>query len=177
MNKTQRQIESLLFLSGKGFSARELADILSVDLEEIKISIDSLVDEYLEREGGILIKESAGLYSFVTNPESFKIITDYLKEDRKDSLSPAVMETLAIIAYKQPITVIEIEELRGVNSRTHVSVLLQKKLIKQMGQKEVPGRPMQYGTTAAFLKQFGLRNLEELPSPAEVRSAQMEDLD
>jgi segregation and condensation protein B len=177
MNKTQLQIEALLFLSGKGFSVREMSEILSVELAEVKIAIDSLVDEYLEREGGILIKEVAGVYSFVTNPESFDIIKDYLKEDRRDTLSPAVMESLAIIAYKQPITVMEIEDLRGVNSRTHVSVLLQRKLIKQMGQKEVPGRPMQYGTTSSFLKQFGLRNLEELPSPGEVRTAQLEDLD
>lgn len=177
MNKLQSQIESLLFLSGSGLTARDVSKALNQELADVKIAIDSLVDEYVEREGGIYIKESAGLFTFVTSASSYEAVADYIKELKRDSLSPAVMETLAIIAYKQPITVFELDELRGAGSRTHVSTLLQKKLIKQMGQKEVPGKPMQYGTTPDFLQQFGLRSLEELPSPDEVRSEQFGDLE
>ncbi|MCB1145608.1 MAG: SMC-Scp complex subunit ScpB [Leptospiraceae bacterium] len=169
-------IEALLLISGGGMSVNEIANGLGFEASDVKIALDSLVDDFLERDGGIIISESGGRYRFATRPEVFPMIRNYLKEKKRDTLSRSVLETLAIIAYRQPITLFEIDEIRGVNSRSLVTSLISRKLVKPIGQKEAPGRPTLYGTTREFLEYFGLNGLEELPPPAEVKELNFEEL-
>lgn len=169
-------VESLVFVSGQGMSANDIAQGLAETKENIKMVLDTLVDDYLERDGGILIQESGGIYKFITKPNTYEKIQLFLKQKKKETLSKAMLETLAIITYKQPVTLFEIEEIRGVNSRSLVTALITKKLVKPIGQKETPGRPTLYGTTKDFLQYFGINSLEELPAPQEVKELDFEEL-
>ena len=175
LTEVKNIVEGLLFISGKGLSISEIKKGLDVPTEQVKTVLESLIDDYLERDGGIQIKESGGKYRFITHPKIFKVIQGYLKVRNKDSLSKSMLEVLAIITYKQPITVTEIDEIRGVGSRTMVSGLLNKKLIKSLGQKETIGKPSLYGTTKEFLSYFGLSHLEELPPPREIKEMDPND--
>ncbi|RME92904.1 MAG: SMC-Scp complex subunit ScpB [Candidatus Hydrogenedentota bacterium] len=176
MKDLKDSVEALLFISGNGMSIKELADGLQVTPDEVRLVLDSLMDDYEEREGGIFIRESSGKFFFSTTPKVFRHIKDFLKVNKRQTLSKSMLETLAIIAYRQPITLPDIEQIRGVNSRSMVTALLSKKLIKQSGVKEAPGRPALYSTTKEFLEYFGLNSLEELPPPSEVKELDFEEL-
>lgn len=169
-------IEALLFISGDGLTVGEIATGLNENPDHVQLALDSLADEYREREGGILLEEIAGRYQFRTHPNTFPAIQSFLREKKKETLSKSALETLAIITYRQPITLAEIEELRGVSSRTQVATLLSRKLIKQAGHREAPGRPALYVTTKEFLEYFGLNSLEELPPPKDIKELNFEDL-
>jgi segregation and condensation protein B len=123
-----------------------------------------LKQEYEERTGGLHLREIAGGWQFVTRTEYHEEIRRFLKTRPSAKLSLAALETLAVIAYKQPVTVPEILEIRGVQSASAIKTLLDKKLIAAKGRKETVGRPMMYGTSKDFLLQFGLKDLSELPS-------------
>ncbi len=174
--KLKANVEALLFVSGEGLSLKEIADGLDKPKEQVETIINSLIDDYLEREGGIFIKESGGKYSFVTTPDVFEQIRGFLQTKKKHTLSRAMLETLAIITYKQPITLFEIEEVRGVNSRTLVTGLINRKLVKVAGQKDAPGKPSFYATTKEFLQYFGLNSLQELPPPKEVKELNFDEI-
>lgn len=139
--------------------------------------MDEILLEFQERNGGFLLREIAGGYQFYTNEVYFKILGSIFKEKRRETLSKSTIDTLAIIAYKQPITLPEIDDIRGVSSRAMVTTLIAKKLIKPIGQKEVPGRPTLYGTTSEFLLHFGLNKLSDLPPPGEVKELKFDNLD
>lgn len=168
-------IEALVFISGDGMTAGEISRGLGEESDQVKIALDSLVDEFLERDGGIILQEVGGRYQFVTRPQIYPLIQNFLREKKKETLSRSSLETLAIITYKQPITLVEVDEIRGVNSRSQIATLLSKKLIKQAGVKEAPGRPVLYGTTREFLEYFGLNSLEELPPPQDIKELNFED--
>ncbi len=170
-------IEALVFLSSEPVKINSLSDSSGFEKSDVRDILDELILDYEEKSGGILLKEIAGGYQFLTNEIYHEKLGNIFKEKRRESLSRGTMETLSIIAYKQPITLPEIEETRGVSSRAMVTTLLSKKLIKPIGQKEVPGRPTLYGTTPEFLIHFGLNKLSDLPSPVEVKELQFDDLD
>lgn len=176
IDSIKRSVEALLFISGEGMSVHEIATGIDKPKDSVRIALDSLVDEYLERDGGIHIQESAGRFMFITNPVVYTDIREFLREKKKETLSKAMLETLAIITYKQPVTQVELDEIRGVNSRTLVTGLISRKLVKSMGQKEAPGRPVLYGTTKEFLEYFGLNSLDELPAPKDVKELSFEEL-
>jgi len=157
-------LELLIFSSGEPVTTSSLKEITGFPEEEIKLILDELIAEYNSRNGGIVIKEIAGGYQFVTNPEYGEWIKRFKKTANTSKLSMAALETLAIIAYKQPIIKAEIDEIRGVNSDGAIKTLLEKRLIKIVGKKEAPGRPFLYGTTKEFLQYFGLKDLTELPT-------------
>jgi segregation and condensation protein B len=123
-----------------------------------------LAKEFNERNGGLMLREVAGGWQFATRPENHEHVRAFLKSRPSAKLSLAALETLAVIAYKQPITVPEILEIRGVQSSSAIKTLLDKRLIMAKGRKETVGRPMMYGTSKEFLLQFGLRDLSELPN-------------
>ena len=122
------------------------------------------MEEYKKEDRGLRLIEINGGYQLVTKEENSDYIQKLLKKNRKHSLSQASIESLAIIAYKQPITRIDIDEIRGVKSESALQRLVERSLIREVGRLEVPGRPILYGTTDEFLRQFGLKNLKELPS-------------
>ena len=170
-------IEALIFLSGEPVKLASLADSIKLEKAFVRELLDELILDYSKKNGGFLLKEIAGGYQFLTNEVYYKILGNIFKEKKRETLSRGTLDTLAIISYKQPITLPEIDEIRGVSSRNMVSTLIAKKLVKAVGQKEVPGRPTLYGTTNEFLIHFGLNKLSDLPMPVEVKELKFEDLD
>jgi segregation and condensation protein B len=156
--------EALIFVSEDPISAKALADILGEDKGWVQVAVEELAKEFNERGGGLMLREVAGGWQFATRPEHHENIRAYLKSKPSAKLSLAALETLAVIAYKQPVTVPEILEIRGVQSSSAIKTLLDKRLIVAKGRKETVGRPMMYGTSKDFLLQFGLKDLSELPN-------------
>jgi segregation and condensation protein B len=156
-------IEALIFASSEPLKGKEIASILGLTEETVKELIRDLQQEYQDKRRGIQIIEVAEGYQFLTNPEYASYVEKLKKVPRQPTLSQAALETLAIIAYKQPITRAEIETLRGVRVDSSLSTLLERGLIQEAGRKDGPGRPILYVTTTAFLKYFGLKTLDELP--------------
>ena len=156
--------EALIFVADEPLSAKTIADVLKVDLAAVEKGISELVAECDARNGGLQLREIAGGWQIATRPEHHEQVRAYLKSKPSAKLSLASLETLAVIAYKQPVTVPEILEIRGVQSPSAIKTLLDKRLIVARGRKETVGRPMMYGTSKEFLIQFGLKDLTELPS-------------
>jgi len=156
-------LESILFISGDPVDLKDLRRITELPAGEIGFLMNELMAEYRDRNGGIILVEVAGGYQLVSNPEYAPWIKK-LKSVSPQKLSLAALETLSIVAYRQPITKAELEQLRGVNSDGVIKSLLDKRFIRVVGKKEVPGRPLVYGTTREFLQHFGLKDLSELPT-------------
>jgi segregation and condensation protein B len=157
-------IEALIFVSEDPLTTKVIADLLREDRTVIEGALAELANEFNGRNGGLQLREVAGGWQFATRPEYHEHVRAYLKSRPSAKLSIASLETLAVIAYKQPVTVPEILEIRGVQSPSSIKTLLDKKLIVAKGRKETVGRPMMYGTSKEFLLQFGLKDLGELPS-------------
>jgi len=157
-------IEALVFVSEEPLSVKALAEVLREDAGWISAAIEELSREFNARNSGLYLREVAGGWQFATRPEHHEHVRAFLKSRPSAKLSLASLETLAVIAYKQPITVPEILEIRGVQSSSSIKTLLDKRLIVSKGRKETVGRPMLYGTSKEFLLQFGLKDLTELPN-------------
>jgi segregation and condensation protein B len=158
-------IETLLFITDKPLNKEKILEL--IDDKEVTISlveeiIQELISDYI-KNSAIELREVAGGYQFATKAEYSEYVRRLYRDRTLLRLSPSSLETLAIIAYRQPITKAEIEETRGVDSTSVIETLLERKLIKIIGRKEVPGRPLLYGTTQEFLKQFGINSLVDLP--------------
>lgn len=157
-------IESLLFVTGEALKLTEMASILECSVDFTRQLTDELRSKYEENHRGIKIIVANDEYQFVTKPCNSEYVQKLLKTNIRQSLSQASLETLAIVAYKQPITRVEIEEIRGVKSDRGIYTLSEKKLIKESGRKNVPGRPIIYVTTDEFLKHFDFDSLRDMPS-------------
>ncbi len=158
-------VEALLFVSGDPISVDRLRDVISgVDKQEIEAALQELKKEYAESNRGLQVIEIAGGYQLSTRIEMAPWIKEMEKVKAASRLSKPGLETLAIIAYKQPATRAEIEMIRGVDAAGVLKTLMERKLVKIVGRKEVAGRPMMYGTTREFLQYFGLSNLTGLPT-------------
>ncbi len=157
-------IEALIFVSDEPLTAKSIADVLKEDKEVINETLATLAQEFNGRNGGLQLREVAGGWQFATRPEYHEHVRAFLKTRPSAKLTIASLETLAVIAYRQPVTVPEILEIRGVQSPSAIKTLLDKKLIVAKGRKDTIGRPMMYGTSKEFLLQFGLKDLSELPS-------------
>ena len=162
--KMKSAIEAMLFVSGEPLPAKDLINNLEIDNKLVLEIINEMTIEYEKEDRGLRLIEINGGYQLVTKEENSDFIQKLLKKNRKHSLSQASIESLAIIAYKQPITRIDIDEIRGVKSESALQRLVERNLIREVGRLEVPGRPILYGTTDEFLRQFGLKTLKELPS-------------
>jgi len=163
-------IEALLFVSGNPLSLDRLKCLFeSAAPEQIETQIQALRQEYDERGAGIMLAEVAGGYQLATRPENVSWIRKFSSVKVSTKLSKAALETLAIVAYKQPITRTEVEAIRGVNIGGILRNLMERRLVKIVGKKDVPGRPMMYGTTPEFLQYFGLKDLSGLPTLKEFR--------
>ena len=160
-------IEALLFASGNPVVADKLAQILEIDAENVATLVAELKQDMADADRGLTILDVAGGYQLCSKPELAPII-EKLVEVQEARMSLAAMETLAIIAFKQPVTKLEIEHIRGVKVDGVVTTLAERGLIKEVGRKEAIGRPILYGTTDDFLKCFGLASLDDLPDLAEL---------
>jgi segregation and condensation protein B len=157
-------VEALTFVADEPISAKMLAEVLDEERESIQAAFEEIRNEYNERGSGLQLREIAGGWQIATRTELHEDVRKFLRTRPSAKLSLASLETLAVIAYKQPVTVPEILEIRGVQSASAIKTLLDKRLIVAKGRKEAVGRPMMYGTSKEFLIQFGLKDLSELPS-------------
>ena len=161
-------IESLLFVSGEALSLKEIANILKISSNYAKELLELLSSEYEKSNRGIKLININNSFQLVTKPQNSDYIQELIKGNTRQTLTQASLEALAIVAYKQPITRIDIDEIRGVKSDSAVQNLLEKGLIKERGRMNVPGRPILYITTEEFLRQFGLEELEDMPNLEEI---------
>lgn len=162
-------IEALLFANGAPLTTDKLAQILEIDNENVLTLLEDLRHDMAVADRGLTIVEIAGGYQLCSKPELAPVVGK-LVEVQEARLSLAAMETLAIVAFKQPVTRQEMEHIRGVSVDGVVNTLLERGLIKEVGRKEAIGRPILYGTTDEFLQCFGLKSLDDLPNLAELIS-------
>lgn len=168
MDNISAVIEALILASESPLPLEKICAVLdAVDKTDVKNALDKLIAGYEERQSGISVQEVAGGFQFRTKPE-LAVWVKKLKGTKPGSLSPAALETLAIVAYRQPIVKAEIESVRGVDVSAPLKGLLEKKLIRILGRKDVPGKPIIYGTTKKFLEVFNLRELADLPTMREL---------
>jgi len=160
-------IEALIFAALEPVSVKTLAEALGLAEHTIRQLILDLMEEYRSGKRGIQIVESAGGYVFLTHPECAPFVEKLQRTPRNVPLSQAALETLAIVAYRQPVTRAEIESVRGVRVDSALTTLLERDLVEEAGRRDAPGRPILYGTSTGFLRYFGLKDLAELPSPDE----------
>lgn len=190
MSPLQRILEALLFASDKPISAAEcvkylkgavesapedaeVAALAKTKQDEVAEAMRALGAEYEEQQRGFRMVESGSGWKAVTTPDAVPWVRQLFPENRPARLSPSALETLAIVAYRQPITRADIEAVRGVNVDGVMQTLLERGVIRIAGRADVPGRPLLYGTTEFFLEHFGLRSLEELPNCAELRRVEL----
>lgn len=156
-------IEALMFIWGDPLSIDDICEVIGLNKKEIKLIIQEMIDKYNYDRRGIQILEINNSYQLSTRPEHFDWIKKLCAPKNSKGLSNAALETLSIIAYKQPITRIEIESIRGVKCDKSINTLIEKNMVKELGRLDKTGRPIIYGTTDFFLRYFGLKTLEELP--------------
>ncbi|WP_034210248.1 SMC-Scp complex subunit ScpB [Lachnospira multipara] len=167
IEQSEAVIEAVLFTMGDSVSADSLALAIEHDVETTIKLIHNMMDKYEAEDRGIRIIELDGKFQLCTKQEYYDNLIKVCSQPRKYTLTDAALETLSIVAYKQPITKIEIEKIRGVNSDHSVSKLVELNLIKEVGRLDAPGRPMLFGTTEDFLRSFGVSSIEELPAISE----------
>ncbi|MEG2544766.1 MAG: SMC-Scp complex subunit ScpB [Longicatena sp.] len=178
MHNIKRVIEGLLFLSGdEGLTLDQIATCLSeASKEEVEQGLDEIMKDYLDDDHGIELVRFGGIYKFVSKESIHPYAQRLFSSTKMSTLSNAAMETLAIIAYKQPITRVEIEEIRGVGCDMMARKLLARGLIKECGRTDAPGRPFLYEVTEEFMDTFKLESLKELPDLPEYRDDRDEEL-
>jgi len=170
MEDLKNVIESLLFVAEGPLTVDRINSVITqIDKKEIRNALDTLSEEYEARKGGFHLRKIAGGYQIRTRPE-YREWIKRLMQPKAFRLSKAALETLAIIAYKQPLIRSDIEHIRGVDCGGILRMLLERKLIRILGRKEIPGRPLIYATTKQFLEVFDLKDLKDLPTPKEIES-------
>ena len=163
IKKTEAAIEAILFTMGEPVEAEKIAAAIDHDVDTTVKIIHNMMDKYEAEDRGIKIIELDKSFQLCTKHEFYDNLIKVCSQPRKYTLSDAALETLSIIAYKQPITKLEIEKIRGVNSDRAVNKLIELELAKEVGRLDAPGRPMLFGTTEEFLRTFGVQSIDELP--------------
>jgi segregation and condensation protein B len=158
----QAAIEGILFAAGRIVTAEELSEILEIDKKTVH-SIALKLKDNLDNNRGIQLREISGGYQLCTRQIHYDYISKLFETRQKQTLSQAALETASIIAYKQPITRVELEKIRGVNSDSAINTLVERNLIEEVGRMDVPGKPVLYGVTEEFLRVFGLKTVNDLP--------------
>ncbi|MEW6621619.1 MAG: SMC-Scp complex subunit ScpB [Bacillota bacterium] len=155
-------LEALLFVADEPLTCQKISQVMGIEEHTIQQFIEDLQKDYDQPHRGLLVEEVAGGYRMVTKPQHIAYI-EKLYKPQINPLSQAALETLAIIAYRQPITKAEIEIIRGVSVDSVMTTLAQRELIVEVGRKEGPGRPIMYGTTKRFMEHLGLKSIQDLP--------------
>ena len=157
-------VEAILFTMGEAVEISRIAEAVGHDEDTVRNCIRALSDRYRDSSFGVQIIELNGSFQMCTKPEMYETIIKITKVPKKYALTDVLLETLSIVAYKQPITKQEVEVIRGVNSDHSINKLLEYGLIEEVGRKNAPGRPCLFGTTEDFLRNFGIASIEELPT-------------
>ncbi len=169
------RIEAILFVAGEAVSIKDLARALQTGEKEIRSAVSALRDEYDYEQRGFLMKRFGDNIQLATRPLYAGDVVRLLQPVQQQSLSQAAMETLSVVAYKQPVTRAEVEQIRGVKCDYSLQSLINKGLIQENGRKDTIGRPILYGTTDAFLSHFGIRGLEDLPPLPEIEGEEIKE--
>ncbi len=169
MNNQMSIIEAIVFASGKGIAKTEILEKMDITKKRLDAIVEDLKEKYDPAVGGIVFLENAGTLRFVTAPDVGEKVAEVLKPLKERELSRSLLEVMAIVAYKQPVTRLEIDDIRSANSDYAITMLLKSNLITVVGRKDAIGRPLLYGTTDEFLVKFQLGDLSELPSVKEVQ--------
>lgn len=164
-HELEAAIEGILFTFGEAVEPSKIAKALDVDKKDIIDTIEDMKARWEEEGRGVVISEIDGAYQMCTSANIYEYLINIAKQPRKAQLTDVLLETLSIIAYKQPITKSEIEKIRGVSCDHAVSKLVEYSLVTELGRLDAPGRPMLFGTTEEFLRSFGVSSLDELPAP------------
>lgn len=175
LEKTEAAIEAVLFTMGESVEASKLAAAIEHDVDTTKKIVHNMMDKYEAADRGIRIIELEDAFQMCTKQEYYDNLIKVASQPRKYVLTDVQLETLSIIAYKQPVTKMEIEKIRGVSSDRAVNKLVEYGLIKELGRLDAPGRPMLFGTTEEFLRVFGVQSIEELPVISEELLEQFKD--
>ena len=165
IKRAQEILEAVLFSFGEPVEIERLAVVIEQDVETTRKLLDDMMLKYQAEDRGIQLLELDRTYQFCTKKEMYEYLIKLTKAPKKAALTEVQLETLAIVAYRQPITRMEIEAVRGVKSDYAVNRLIELKLIEEKGRRDTPGKPIMFGTTDEFLRRFGLRNMDELPVP------------
>lgn len=176
MTELAKVLEAILFVSGEPVQLGAVARALEVSESEVSAAADELAGDYDYQRRGICLKRFGTHIQLSTRPDYAPQIERLLQPIQRQSLSQAALETLAVVAYKQPVTRLEIEAVRGVKCDYSVQSLMNKGLIEEVGRKETLGRPILYGTTDAFLSHFGLSSLDDLPQPPQAQDDTVQPL-
>ena len=169
-------IEGILFSMGESVELEKIAGTLGLDQKKTKDLIDEMRNEWEEQKRGVTITELDGAYQMCTRPEIYEYLIKIAKQPKRRVLTDVLLETLSIIAYKQPVTKMEIEKIRGVSSDHAVNKLVEYHLVCELGRLDAPGRPLLFGTTEEFLRSFGVHSIDDLPvlSPVQVEGFKQE---
>lgn len=159
-------VEALLFVAEEPLPPDKIAEIIDAETKAVRVALQTLQEEYSADDRGLQVMEIAKGFQLGTKPELATVVEKLFKGEKSYTLSQAALETLAIIAFRQPVTRVDMESIRGVKVDGVVDTLLKRRFIRTVGRKDAPGRPILYGTTRDFLKYFGLKDLSELPEPA-----------
>ncbi|MBR6094098.1 MAG: SMC-Scp complex subunit ScpB [Lachnospiraceae bacterium] len=161
--KIQASIEAILFAKGESVEVKDLITALECEEEEIREAIDHLKTMYAKSDRGIQLVELEDAIQLRTKEEFYDALIKITTVPRKQTLTDAALETLSIVAYKQPVTRLDVEKIRGVNSDSPLNKLLEYGLIQEVGRLDAPGRPLLFGTTEQFLRSFGVKSIDDLP--------------
>jgi segregation and condensation protein B len=159
----RRAMEAVLFLADEAVPAAALAQILEVSRHQVEAALAKMSDDYEARGSGIVLRNVAGGWRLMTHPDAAPVIQQFILSSRHTRLTKASLETLAVVAYKQPVTRHQISSVRGVDSDGVIRALMERGLIEEVGRDDGPGRPVLYGTSALFLERLGLASLADLP--------------
>ena len=169
-------IEAILFTMGESVELEKIADAIELDKRTTKKLINEMMQEWNDQGRGVAIMELDGAYQMCTRTEMYEYLIRIAKQPKRRVLTDVLLETLSIIAYKQPVTKMEIEKIRGVSSDHAVSKLVEYNLVCELGRLDAPGRPLLFGTTEEFLRSFGVHSVDELPvlSPVQLEEFKQE---
>lgn len=163
IEKIEAILEAVLFTMGEAVDIKKLALAIDHDEKTTRKIVRNFMDQFNNSDRGIKIIEIEDSFQMCTKPEMYEYLIKVVSQPKKHELTEVVLETLSIIAYKQPVTRLEIEKIRGVSSDHSVNKLLEYNLVEEVGRLEAPGRPLLFGTTDEFLRQFGVKSIDELP--------------
>lgn len=169
-------IEAILFIMGNSVELEQIADALELDKKKTKKIIENMMEQYKDDNRGIQIMELDGSYQMCTKTEMYEYLIRIAKQPKKRVLTDVLLETLSIIAYKQPVTRMEVEKIRGVSCGHAISRLIDYNLVCELGRLDAPGKPLLFGTTEDFLRSFGVNSIEDLPvlNPVQIEEFKQE---
>lgn len=167
MSETRSAIEAILFVAETPVTETELAEVLEIPRAEVAETLGALQDEFAARDGGLVLREVSGGWRFYTTPETKPFLEQFAASEKATRLSNAALETLAVVAYKQPVSRGQVAEIRGVDSERALRTLQRRGLVQEIGHAPGPGQALLYGTTELMLEKLGINSLADLPPLAE----------